>query len=719
MTDVFLKDENGIKQHYSGIESVSLDGSNNQKETFIQPALQEKSIENKKNGVTEVSADTGYDGLSKVTVKTSVPPTMQNYRLLTPAREPVKADWADDDIGHFIYATGSLDNGQMCYAMFADGQKPLIYIFNLGSGTGTGIPAGAHLLYSWQEVNAEQFDRYNNNFTFHLAENVTIPVGWSYGVYSEKLLVSVTPVDTSAADWTIGSDLFETDNFNNYFYELFTLKNIEDKSLSVTQNGAVTIKADNAAFGIHQVDLAVEFATEEKTVPLSMEAGDQVVEPSAGKNMSKVTVEKPATLAAENIKAGVNIGGIDGTYVGSGGSGVQSDWAQNDATAADYVRNRPGGYYATIPATTYTFDGDLSGKTVLADFGAVLISADAEISAQSFKESTITVYNGTSTVEVSSFNVDDSMGFLVAGDAETEAMYCAYVPSDAAGALIGLTKGLWFAFEADEESGAVTGYTQGLSLPAGKAPVKMPNELLPDTIVDWAAQRGNNNSIRNRIGGYFTGDIAATQIEFNGDITGKYVINVSTSYDGDNNLKSKVDLVQVLDYPLAKSQLANTEANSIVYQYKGATISSGITIEGAEYLDSTLAAAYALRCNIPTSSSGSVSGPVIVSDFLDMGSRKPGTYIVMTTFGDGSVSYLKQATIKPTIEIKYPNDLVEPPEQLEALDIGKSGKDDKKIKFRTVNNVPYLILPSSSNSKKQFRITVDDNGNITATEYTE
>lgn len=718
MIDVFLKDENGIKQRFSGIESVSLDGNNNQKETFIQPTLQEKSIENKENGVTEVSADTGYDGLSKVTVKTSVPPTMQNYRLLTPTREPVKADWAVDDNGHFIYTTGSLDNGQMCYAMFADGQKPLIYIFNLGSGTGAGIPTGAHLLYSWQEVNAEQFDRYNNNFVFHLAENVTIPVGWSYGVYSDQLLVSVTPIDASAADWTIGSDLFENGNLNNYFYELFTLKNIEDKAVTVTQNGTTTISADHAALGIHQVDLTVDLATEEKAVALDMGGGDQVIEPSEGKTMSKLTVEKPVTMTPENIKAGVNIGGVDGTYVGSGGSSVQSDWAQNDVTAADYVKNRPGGYYATIPATTYTFDGDLSGKTVMTDFGLVLVSADAEITMQSLKGSTITVHKGTSAVEVSSFAVDDSMGFLAVMNDTGDAVYCAYVPSDAAGAQIGLTKGLWFGFETDEQSGAVAGYTQSLLLPVGKAPVKMPNELLPDTIVDWAAQRGSNNSIRNRIGGYFDAGLADIKIEFNGDITGKHVINVSTSYDGDNNLQSKVDLVQILDYPLAKSQLANTKEDSIVHQYKGTTISSGITIEGAKYLDNYVAA-YGLACNIPTSPSGSVSGPIIVSDFLDMGDRKPGTYIVMTTYGDGSVSYLKQATIGQTFEIKYPNDLVEPPEQLETLDIGNSGKDNKKIKFRTVNNVPYLILPSSSNSKKQFKITVDDNGNITATEYTE
>lgn len=42
---------------------------------------------------------------------------------------------------------------------------------------------------------------------------------------------------------------------------------------------------------------------------------------------------------------------------GGGGTSVQSDWAQNDETAADYVKNRPGGYdvYSTELAATGSF----------------------------------------------------------------------------------------------------------------------------------------------------------------------------------------------------------------------------------------------------------------------------------------------------------------------------------------------------------------------------
>lgn len=53
-------------------------------------------------------------------------------------------------------------------------------------------------------------------------------------------------------------------------------------------------------------------ATEELTVDLSMLSGNQVILPTSGKVMSKVTVQKPDTLLSENIKKDVVIGGVTG-----------------------------------------------------------------------------------------------------------------------------------------------------------------------------------------------------------------------------------------------------------------------------------------------------------------------------------------------------------------------------------------------------------------------
>jgi hypothetical protein len=54
---------------------------------------------------------------------------------------------------------------------------------------------------------------------------------------------------------------------------------------------------------------------EDKTVALDMSNGDQVVNATTGKVMSSVTIEKPVTMVASNIKDGVDIGGVVGTMV--------------------------------------------------------------------------------------------------------------------------------------------------------------------------------------------------------------------------------------------------------------------------------------------------------------------------------------------------------------------------------------------------------------------
>lgn len=54
-------------------------------------------------------------------------------------------------------------------------------------------------------------------------------------------------------------------------------------------------------------------AEQTKTVDLDMAAGNQTINPDEGKVLSSVVVTKPTTLVAENIKKDVNIGGVVGT----------------------------------------------------------------------------------------------------------------------------------------------------------------------------------------------------------------------------------------------------------------------------------------------------------------------------------------------------------------------------------------------------------------------
>lgn len=51
-----------------------------------------------------------------------------------------------------------------------------------------------------------------------------------------------------------------------------------------------------------------------------------------------------------------------------GGGSIQHDWYQNDSTAADYIKNRPGGYTETTPGYEITWDGAV-GDNVVVDAG--------------------------------------------------------------------------------------------------------------------------------------------------------------------------------------------------------------------------------------------------------------------------------------------------------------------------------------------------------------
>ena len=71
-------------------------------------------------------------------------------------------------------------------------------------------------------------------------------------------------------------------------------------------------------------------ASEERTVELSMPSGNQVILPTSGKVMRKVTVQKPTTLLPGNIKKGVVIGGVTGTLEASSSGGAKETWVLNE-----------------------------------------------------------------------------------------------------------------------------------------------------------------------------------------------------------------------------------------------------------------------------------------------------------------------------------------------------------------------------------------------------
>lgn len=89
------------------------------------------------------------------------------------------------------------------------------------------------------------------------------------------------------------------------------------KSATIKKPGTLT--PENVRNGVEVGGVSGTFIgdTEAVEVALSMADGDQVISPSAaGKVLSGVTIEKPETLIPENIAEGVDIAGIIGTFAG-------------------------------------------------------------------------------------------------------------------------------------------------------------------------------------------------------------------------------------------------------------------------------------------------------------------------------------------------------------------------------------------------------------------
>jgi hypothetical protein len=90
---------------------------------------------------------------------------------------------------------------------------------------------------------------------------------------------------------------------------------------------------------------------ETKTVTPNFSSGNVVVTPTSGKVMTQVTINKDANLIADNIKSGVTIFGITGTYEGEP-SGFE---------VAVTFGNL--GYWS--PCTVYVYDGNNTSGTLL------------------------------------------------------------------------------------------------------------------------------------------------------------------------------------------------------------------------------------------------------------------------------------------------------------------------------------------------------------------
>ena len=86
-------------------------------------------------------------------------------------------------------------------------------------------------------------------------------------------------------------------------------------TLDVTENGKYRA-TDYSADGFYEVDVQIPAKVEEnRIVDLSMSDGNQVVLPAyLSRTMASVTITKPTNLVPENIRSGIDIGGVIGSF---------------------------------------------------------------------------------------------------------------------------------------------------------------------------------------------------------------------------------------------------------------------------------------------------------------------------------------------------------------------------------------------------------------------
>lgn len=255
----------------------------------VEPTLQAKTQVPDANPV-EVTPDEGYDGLSKVTVE-AIP---SQYIIPNGTKTITENGTADIKV----------------YANVDVNVAPKLQSKTQAPGT-TAVTVKPDANYDGlSQVTVSAIATETKSATPTKAAQIITPTA---GKYLSQVTVAAIPADyiipTGNKDITAnGSDI---DVKAVATVKVNVTPKLQEKT--ATANGAVT--SDSGYDGLSKVTVNVAATpTEEKTVELALDSGDQVITPTSGKNISKVTITKPETLLPENIKKGVVIAGVTGTY---------------------------------------------------------------------------------------------------------------------------------------------------------------------------------------------------------------------------------------------------------------------------------------------------------------------------------------------------------------------------------------------------------------------
>ena len=191
--------------------------------------------------------------------------------------------------------------------------------------------------------------------------------------------------------------LINPQDFESEIGSIDTAKPEQTKTLTVTENGTQTVKPDTGKVlsGVTVTTNVPLTPTEEKTVDLSMTSGNQVITPTSGKVISKATIKKPATMIPANIRKDVNIGGVVGTMVEEHHT-EQEKTADLNMASGNQIVNADSGKVMTRVTITKPTSMVASNIRKGTDIGGVVGSLEGKLPEE---EKTVTITeNGTTEV---------------------------------------------------------------------------------------------------------------------------------------------------------------------------------------------------------------------------------------------------------------------------------------------------------------------------------
>ena len=189
------------------------------------------------------------------------------------------------------------------------------------------------------------------------------------------------------------------------------ISSLDDLAIAINTKAGTTGKKSIPEMKTIVDGIAVAKPEQTKSEALSMSSGNQVVVPDSGYVMTQVTIEKPASLVASNIKTGVTIGGVQGTFT-SDANATASEILSGKSV---YVNgSKVDGSITSLGATTYntsSSDQTISGSKYLSGNQTILAVTTSGIVASNIVEGT--------TVKVGDANDDDRIA-SVTGTAPSE-----------------------------------------------------------------------------------------------------------------------------------------------------------------------------------------------------------------------------------------------------------------------------------------------------------